>query len=72
MNDNTRWAESTEDQLRDIAKSWAKKMTTKQLRGFQNWYNKLFLQTEDEVTAKSLNNRWQVATWAIDIREFGE
>jgi hypothetical protein len=71
--DEKKWAESTDEQLRDIAKMWAKKFTHKELRAFQQAY--VNYQEHPELTEDqhlAYDNMWQVATWAIGFRAFGE
>jgi hypothetical protein len=74
IGDEKKWAESTDDRLYEIAKTWAKKWTTKKLRSFQSYYLEILEKHPNmsEGYAKAMQNRWQCATFAISIREFGE
>jgi len=76
MSDVEKWAKSTNEEVYEIARNWAKKYTTKKLRGLQTSYTEYIKMEEngcnDSFTMKGLDNMWQCATWAIDIREFGE
>ena len=71
MTDLEKWADTSNDALYEIAKVWAKRFTTHQLRGFQNHYDDGKSRTEDDTDFKGLDNMWQCATFAISIREFG-
>lgn len=72
--DEKKWAESTQDELYTIAKKiWAKKFTTRRLRLFQAHYTELLSTKKlNDTQAKAIQNRWDCATFAISIREFGE
>ena len=72
MSDLEKWANSTNDELYEIAKDWAVKWDTCRLRGFQEHYNYLLKHKRSEIDALGLQNMWQCATFAISIREFGE
>ena len=80
--DDKKWAESTDEQLLEIASKWAKKYVLRDLRAFQQSYvNHMATlgnqadsgqKTENEIDIeyRSLQNRWQTATWAIDKKTF--
>jgi hypothetical protein len=68
------WAETdTTEKQRAIARDWAVRFSYKQLRAFQAHYvQKCAENTRDELVFACFDNMWWVATFAIDIREFGE
>jgi hypothetical protein len=73
-SDEKNWAATTNDGLYEIAKNWAKKYNTKNLRSFQSWYDEIRLGlpvTTEEERFRCYENMWQCATFAISIREFG-
>jgi len=72
MSDLDKWAQASNETLYGIAINWSVKFTTKQLRAFQASYIRHKKQTTDETKLTGLDNMWQVATWAISLRNFGE
>lgn len=71
MSDLEKWANTNDNDLYDIAKTWAKRYTTKKLRGLQSFYTESLPVAKHE-DKPGLQKMWQCATLAIDIREFGE
>jgi hypothetical protein len=71
----TQWAETPKDELKKIAAIWAQR-PLKHLRGRQAWYLKKQVEAYEsakpdaEKLYQCYENMWQVATWAIVIREF--
>ena len=68
-SDTEKWANATQDELEKIAQAWAKRYTIRTLRVFQLAYTKRHKGSTD-VQLRAMDNRWQVATWAIDYRAF--
>jgi hypothetical protein len=81
--DQQKWADSTTEQIREIAKTWSKKYTTKQLRAFQEFYQstlrKLPVLTLDELKGKITDNTieydgycnmLECASLAVGMKEF--
>lgn len=71
MSDTQRWAVATNEQMELIAKKWAKKYSTKKLRGFQAYYVTLCKKVDSELEYKCYDNMWNTVTRAISIRNFG-
>ena len=82
-SDEIKWANSKDEDLDTIAKKWAKEYSTKRLRQFQDSYkslmNGLNRLTESELKGEitdntiahdALNNRFDAAQRAVNIREF--
>jgi len=82
--DNQYWLSLTEDQVKDTAKLWSKKFTTKRLETFIDWYRKinrnLFLtlseaerqgkiETDNCKEMAAIHNRERVALIARFMRE---
>lgn len=72
MSDSIRWAKSSDGQLYDIGKSWAKKYSIKKLRSFQASYTNSLRKSNDDLTAQAYQARIKAVTWAIDIKAFPE
>jgi hypothetical protein len=71
--DERMWHDAGRQELHDIAKRWADKFSLGELVAFQSQY--LDLETRKGISDEewqSIDNRWKVATMAIEIREFGE
>jgi hypothetical protein len=68
-SDTEKWANATDEEMQEIAKAWAHKYSIRTLRVFQLSYIKNRKGSTD-VQIKAMDNRWQVATWAIDYRAF--
>lgn len=66
MKDLDKWANTNDEDLYEIARKWAKKYNLSRLRAFQLDYEKNYSKHI------GFTKLWQCATWAIDIREFGE
>lgn len=68
------WAETdTTEKQAPIARDWAVRFTYKQLRAFQAYYvTKCYENQSDPLVYACFENMWWVATFAIDIKEFGE
>lgn len=72
MSDFDKWAVSTDEEIYEIAKNWAKRFTTVKLRAFQDYYRELGTKETIESRMIALDHLWQCATFAISIREFGK
>jgi hypothetical protein len=71
--DEKKWYFSSDGQLYDIAKEWAKKFTYKELRAFQQSYaDYQRMPNASEERKIAYDHMWQTATWAIDIQVFGK
>jgi len=70
--ETTLWAETdTTGKQLAIARDWARRFSYKQLRAFQAHYAEMSAKHQgDDMVYASFDNRWSVATLAIDIQAF--
>jgi hypothetical protein len=71
LSDLDKWAETPDNELYEIAKDWASRFSLKKLKALQESYNIYSGSPLTENNIHGLQNMWQCATYAVDIKEFG-